>query len=326
MSQQQTGDSFWRRIVVDGSFFSSLSLFLFFSGLFAIFSSIPILVLFFKRGRAYAYLASAFILLLVVFISRDPLSIAGYCVFGVIHGLCLSECLDRKKTLEKSALLTLLSMMAVLLQLGLVYSMIYHQSLVREVTLQISSFIDYFVKVILSRDSSLSAIGITDALPIDVTRPEIVEEWKKNLLLEFPSGIAMVMLIAIWFNLLAFFRFVPASIQGKIGFNEDSLRIWKAPDFLVWPTLFFGFLVVIPVSFPWVSVVSGIAVGFFKFFMAIYAIQGFSILGFLLNHWKIRSGFRWACFLATFLFMMPLVLSFGFFDLWFDFRSRFRQR
>ena len=71
--------------------------------------------------------------------------------------------------------------------------------------------------------------------------------------------------------------------------------------------------------------VSDVAVNLFRFLMAIYAIQGLSILSFFFDVWNVRGVFRGLAFLAGVLLMMPLLLSLGFFDLWFDFRSKFRQ-
>ena len=63
----------------------------------------------------------------------------------------------------------------------------------------------------------------------------------------------------------------------------------------------------------------------FKFLMAIYAIQGLSVLSYFFNLWRVRRIFRILGYLIGVLMMTPLVLSLGFFDLWFDFRSKFRQ-
>ena len=40
---------------------------------------------------------------------------------------------------------------------------------------------------------------------------------------------------------------------------------------------------------------------------------------------KVRGAFRGVVYLLAVFFMMPLLLSLGFFDLWFDFRGKFRQ-
>jgi uncharacterized protein YybS (DUF2232 family) len=74
-----------------------------------------------------------------------------------------------------------------------------------------------------------------------------------------------------------------------------------------------------------VRVVSDVSLNVFKFLMAIYALQGLSILAFAFDAWRVRGGFRALIYLLAVFFMMPLLLSLGFFDLWFDFRGKFRQ-
>jgi hypothetical protein len=47
-------------------------------------------------------------------------------------------------------------------------------------------------------------------------------------------------------------------------------------------------------------------------------------LSFFFDLWNIRGFFRAAGYLVSVFVMMPLLLSLGFFDLWFDFRAKFR--
>ncbi len=68
-----------------------------------------------------------------------------------------------------------------------------------------------------------------------------------------------------------------------------------------------------------------VALNVFKFLMAIYAIHGLSILNYFFDYWKIRGLLKWIGFSFSLFLMMPLILSLGFFDLWFDIRSKFRQ-
>jgi hypothetical protein len=119
----------------------------------------------------------------------------------------------------------------------------------------------------------------------------------------------------------------PNHLKESLGLDLAFLRKWKAPAFLVWPTIATGFFILFEVS-----VVSDIAFNIFQFLMAIYIIQGLSVLSYLFDLWGIQVSSRlMRFFLSLFLFflslflMLPLVLSLGFFDLWFDFRGKFRQ-
>jgi uncharacterized protein YybS (DUF2232 family) len=152
-----------------------------------------------------------------------------------------------------------------------------------------------------------------------MTEPEL-EEWKENLITEFPSAVAVFALVLVWTNLVVLLRLNPGGVREKLGLEPAFFRKWRAPEFLVWPTIASGFFLVFDAG-----LFSDIALNLFKFLMAIYAIQGLSILSFFFDVWKLKGMFRALGFLMGVVLMMPLVLSLGFFDLWFDFRSKFRQ-
>jgi len=87
-----------------------------------------------------------------------------------------------------------------------------------------------------------------------------------------------------------------------------------------WPTIAAGGFLILGKGWP-----ADVALNLFKFLMAIYAIQGLSILGFFFDVWKVRGFLRSGAYVIVVLLMMPLLLGLGFFDLWFDFRSKVRQ-
>jgi hypothetical protein len=89
---------------------------------------------------------------------------------------------------------------------------------------------------------------------------------------------------------------------------------------MVWPTILAGATLLTDLG-----VATDVGRNFFKVFMAIYAIQGLGILSFFMTRWRINKFFRTVGYLVAVLVAMPLLLSLGFFDLWFDFRSKFRQ-
>jgi cellulose synthase/poly-beta-1,6-N-acetylglucosamine synthase-like glycosyltransferase len=105
-----------------------------------------------------------------------------------------------------------------------------------------------------------------------------------------------------------------------LGLSPNFLSQWKAPEFLVWPTIVCGFFLI--GDFGIASEVSWIV---FELLMSVYAIQGLSILSAILDLWGIRGWLRVIGYSLTLGLMLPLVLSLGFFDLWFDFRGKFRQ-
>lgn len=282
-----------------------MSAFFFLSTVLAVFSPFPLLLIFMKKGRKWSYLA-AFVNALIVFLARGSLHLILYLVFVVILSLTLAELLHFKKSLEKATIFTLLSMALGAAAFSIFYVHISHLNPIHEFRDLISNTVDQ-LNLALSTNSKF----------ID---PADLDELKKDLMIEFPSHIAILSLVFIWANLVLLLRSNPNQIREKLGLDVNYFKKWKAPEFLVWPSLISGFFVL--VNMGWIS---NVALNFFRFFMSIYVIQGLSILGYFFDLWKVKKLFRWIAYGLCIFSMLPMVLFLGFFDLWFDFRSKFRQ-
>ncbi len=136
----------------------------------------------------------------------------------------------------------------------------------------------------------------------------------KQFMLELPSGILMTLLISFWLNLL----FASKMLQGFL--SKDFWSKFKTPEWLIWPTLAFGALYAFAENAPYYIGLNG-----FKVLMMAYLLQGISILSFILNHYKIQGFARFLIYALSVTLSWPLLLGVGFFDLWFDFRSKFGQ-
>lgn len=289
----------WLRVV---PFF--LSAFFFLSALFSIFAPLPLLVLRFRAGRlwcAIAILTNA----TIVGLTAGRTSLAFYATFVAALALIMGELVAARRSLERVALLTLLAMGLTGALIVSWHSQLHHVNPLLELRQELSATVDY-LQTAVSQGGSIS--------------PAEAEEWKANLMLEFPSAIAVFALILVWANLTVLLRINPAGVREKMGVDASFFRNWKLPEWLVWPTILTGFFLIVNIG-----QVSVVALNLFRFLMAIYAIQGLSILSFFLDVWKVRGIFRALSFIAAVFLMMPLLLSLGFFDLWFDFRSKFRQ-
>lgn len=73
------------------------------------------------------------------------------------------------------------------------------------------------------------------------------------------------------------------------------------------------------VEMPYVSLP---ALNLFKILMAVYAIQGLAIMAFLFHSFKVPGFLRPLGYVIAVLVLLPLVISLGFFDLWFLFREK----
>jgi hypothetical protein len=284
-----------------------LSAFLFLSGVFAVFAPLPILLLAMRSRRRWAWFA-ALTNAAMVDAAGGWVSLAFYSVFVLSLALAMPEFLRRRWSLEKTAGFTLLTMVATGAAIVLAYSLVRQVNPVIELRALVSQGVDTLAQS-LSSETRSNWLGGTEP-----------DEWKRNFLIELPSALGVLSLVLVWANLVILLRLNPNGLRERLGLDPGFFRKWKAPELLLWPTIACGFLLVWDTGWP-----SHIALNAFKFFMAIYAIQGLSILSFLFDVWNVGGKLRTVGFALAIFLMMPLVLSIGFFDLWFDFRAKLRQ-
>jgi hypothetical protein len=147
-----------------------------------------------------------------------------------------------------------------------------------------------------------------------------IDEWRKRTLAELPGALGILCIVVSWFNLRVLINLNPNRFLTRVGLDRRVLNRWKNADWLVWPTL--GSWAVVLFT---KGAASDIALNLFKILMAAYGLQGLAVLGSLFEAWRIRGIFRMILYVLVILVMMPLLLSIGFFDQWFDFRAKFRQ-
>lgn len=295
--------SFQGRWGIIAPFFLSALFFL--SRFFAIFAPLPLLLFFMQKGRKSAWIATLSNLL-VVGVLGGVKSLLFYSVFVAALSLTFPEMLLRKKSILKSAAVTLAVMGVSALLVGFAYSRIHHMHLWDEVTQAISHWVDYFTKSLGSNTTWLD--------------PTELEDVKHSLVVEFPSAVATFGLILVWTNFVLLVKANPNSMREKLGIELASLKKWKTPDWFIWPTIASGFCLL-----GTFGLATDVALNVFKFLMAVYVIQGLSILSYFYDLWGVRGFFRVAGLLLPLILSAPLIAGLGFFDLWFDFRLKFRQ-
>ena len=282
-----------------------LSAFFYFSTILTIFAPLPLLLLFVRKGRGLTTLAiitNAAIILMV----GNPLYLACYLIFIGVPAFMLPAFLLKKKTLEKSVLWTLFSMVLMALAFAGAYSYYKQTNLIQDYNQTSTRVVEEIARTLTSTSEGIDSGDL--------------EEWKENLKIEFPSALIILALVLLWSNLNLLLTVNPKGIRNTLGLDSHFFRKWKAPEFLVWPTIAAGFTLVFDLGWP-----SDVGLNVFKVLMTIYAFQGLSILGFIFDLWGIRGFFRILGYSLSVFLMLPLVLSLGFFDLWFDFRNKFRQ-
>lgn len=290
-------------------FFVSAVFFL--SALFVFFAPVPLLLSYFRSGRLFAILALISNAALVAIFS-GPLSAALYVITIGSSALVMGELLTRRRSLEVVTLGTLASALFLgMVGLGL-YAQIHQLNPVNEVITQAQLAVDQFADSVGA--DSLSRSGVVPSDPV------AQEAWKEEVLRELPSAGVILFLALVWANLLIVLRLNPSGIREGMGLSADFTRRWRAPEWLVWPALICGAVLIFGSG---LSV--DIAQNVFRILMAVYVVQGLSILAFIFDVWGIHGLLRLIGMSLAILVMLPLVLSLGFFDLWFDFRAKFRQ-
>lgn len=178
----------------------------------------------------------------------------------------------------------------------------------------------YFVKMLEE---------ITKATPAD---DEMQVQWA--LLKDHAAGIAYYavrLLPAMVFNLLLFVLWLNIVVArrlfaawGGVFPFLGALKNWRLPFAGVWVVIAFAFLWIVDayvLKTDWLKVA---ALNVFIVFALVYFFQGLAIVAFYLNRWSLSPMIRLVLYAVLLLFFQPLsflLVAFGFFDSWFDFRK-----
>ncbi len=277
--------------------------------LFALLAPLPLLLSYFRRGRTWALFGSLVNAVLVAWLA-GPTSLLIYSVTVLGISWVLGESLNKKFSLEKAAFLALLSTVLLGFLVGAVLIRVYHIDLLQQFHTQIMAVSKEWIEKSgqpLVSDSKL--FSVTD-----------FNEWKQSLWVELFPSVGVMLVLMIWVNLVLVVKANPGKIRERLVLAPAFLSHWKAPELLVWPTIVSGFFLI------WdYGLTTDVSRVVFNALMAIYAIQGLSILSAVFDLWGIRGWLRVIGYSISLGLMIPLVLILGFFDLWFDFRGKFRQ-
>ncbi|MBW1833605.1 MAG: YybS family protein [Deltaproteobacteria bacterium] len=131
-----------------------------------------------------------------------------------------------------------------------------------------------------------------------------------------PAMLISLTLFVSWTNLLIAKPLLKAK---NIFFPDfDSLKLWKAPEFMVWLFIGCGVTLILPDNSFKILGLNGLII-----LMTIYFFQGIAIVSFYFEKKNVPRIFR--IFLYSVLALQQLVLLFviglGFFDMWINFRK-----
>jgi hypothetical protein len=146
---------------------------------------------------------------------------------------------------------------------------------------------------------------------------EALKKSPERIFAELPGFLFAALLLLCILPCVTLIRWNPKGFLRRTGISRDFLRKWRTPDWLIWPALLCGAFFVFELE-PY----SQIARNLVKPILVIYFFQGMSILAYFLDSLRLRGPIRVALYALGILFLWPMVVSFGFFDFWFNFRAR----
>ena len=293
----------WLRLI---PFFLSASLFL--SGFFAVFAPLPLVTLGLTQGFLWVFAASI-VNAVIVYFARGP-ELFQFYLFGVVSlGLLMPYFLRyRKWSLERTTAGIWIAQILAIVLVFAFYAHLHGVSPLQEMKSVATGYFDAFMKT-LTPEARTTVLGELS-----------LEEWTRQMMIELPSTFATLALTGIWINLYLAVSLNPGRVLSQRGMDRKAFQRWKTADWLVWPTIAIWAVMLLTEG-----TVSDAALGVFKVLMTVYAIQGLAILGAVFDAWRIVGFFRLFILMMILFVMLPLLLGIGFFDQWFDFRSKIRQ-
>lgn len=127
-------------------------------------------------------------------------------------------------------------------------------------------------------------------------------------------------LVVCWLNLLVAGRYCRVHNLPMPPWEPWSR--WKTPEFLVWPVIGCGFLLLVPGDLPTIVSMNALLV-----FGVVYLFQGLAVVSFYFERWHLPRILR--AIIYGFLLLQQFItlgaILMGLFDVWFDFRRLSRK-
>lgn len=260
------------------------------------------------RGRLLAWIAvpaGALICLLV----KGPAVAVGFTLMAGLPGVLLGEFLDWRKRPEWAICAATTVSLLLLVLLAATYTAMQH---VAPLELARGLTKNFLNQLLLQLDQGGASLSVDmDQLKAMVQNPDL-------FLRDAPGLILSSLLLLHIIPTILLVRWNPKGLGRRLGLGRDYLRSFSAPDWMVWPAI--ACLAFLIFEVPYLTL---IASNLLKPLLIIYFFHGMSILAYFLDSFRLRGPLRYILYSVAMFFLTPMIVSCGFFDLWFDFRSRF---
>jgi uncharacterized protein YybS (DUF2232 family) len=274
-----------------------------------IMTPLPILTYYSRLGRirGLAALAVAFLTVFGIIALLGHRANISVLVMIAFTGVMLAEVLKRRYPIEKTIIASLVLFFC---GVGFVLYTALRSGVApwRMVELAIAGIIGENLKLYEQLNISEDQIGM-----IRENVPQIIEFFTGI----FPALALSGVVLIVWLNLL--------TGRSLLGRNADlfidlgDLCLWKAPEKLVWLLIGAGVMTLAPVD-----ILDIIGMNLLIISCLVYLFQGIAITGFFFRQRKVPRILRWLFYIliAVQQYMVILVIAFGLFDIWIDFRKR----
>ncbi len=275
-----------------------------------IMTPLPILYYYSRLGRMRGLAALAVALLTVSGIltllgHRANISVLLMIAFT---GVMISEVLKRRYSIEKTFILASLALFFCGVGFVLYTALLSGVAPWRMVELTIEGIIGENLKLYEQLNISEDQIGM-----IRENAPQIIGFFTGI----FPALALSGAVLTVWLNVM--------TGRSLLGRNTDlfpdfgDLCLWKAPEKLVWLLIVSGAMTLAPAD-----ILDIVGLNLLIVCCLVYLFQGMAITGFFFRQRKVPRMLRWLFYTLIVVqqYMVVLVIAFGLFDIWIDFRKR----
>ena len=271
---------------------------------------LPIIFFFSHLGRArgLAALAVAFIIVSgLLSLLGQRVNIAVLLMIG-FTGVMLSEVLHRRYSIEKTFVIASLALFFCGVGFVLHSAFLSGASPWQTVELYIGGIIAENLRLYEQLDISADQIALVR---------ENVPQISGFFTVIFPALVLSGAVLTVWLNVLAARSLLRRHVKEFNDFGDLSL--WKAPERLVWLLIAAGGMMLVPID-----IIDSVGLNILIICCLIYLFQGLAIVGFFFKRKRVPLLLRWLFYLliAVQQYMVILVIAFGLFDIWVDFRKR----
>jgi len=274
---------------------------------FSLFIPLPILFYRSKLGRTtgiIVYILSIIIMIVMTgSISLDFFFFAELLLLGFV----LSELFEMRLSIEKTISYACASVLITGIVILFFYSNLSNTGIYTLASEYISRNLELTMAMYESMGVSEESIHVIS---------NSMEKIHYVLIRIIPAMLISLTLFVSWTNLLIAKPLLKAK---NIFFPDfDSLKLWKAPEFMVWLFIGCGVMLILPDNSFKILGLNGLII-----LMTIYFFQGIAIVSFYFEKKNVPRIFR--IFLYSVLALQQLVLlsviGLGFFDMWINFRK-----